>query len=409
MLPLERYRMLDLSRLVPGPFASHLLADMGMEVIKVEEPEPRYGMGRDSLTLPDPTPDQEVRWAAYNSLARNKKSIALNLLDPAKRARSQEIFYRLAREADVILEGYRPGVVRWMGVDYETVSKLNPRIISVSISGYGQSGPYMKYPGHDTQYSALAGAIPLDRTTGAPVSHGMPVSDYSSGMFAAMGVMAALLEREQTGRGQCIDIPMVAASMSFMLGASATRLREQGLGQASPGRGASGLSFLKCKDGKYLTTANSETVFWENFCKVLGKPEFIPLQRARGPEADTMVAEIQAIFLTRDRDDWVKLLRDAETCVAPVNDIAEAMEDPQVRHIGMVWEKEHPVQGTVKQMGFPIRFSRTPAGWRQFAPLLGEHTREILAHNGYTPQEIADLERDGIVKSWEQKTNGSRA
>ena len=399
MLPLEGYRMLDLSRLLPGPVASNILADMGMEVIKVEETEPRYGMGRDVLTHPDPPPEQEVAWAAYNSLARNKKSVALNLLDPDLRPPSQEVFYRLAKDADVVLEGYRPHVVKWMGVDYETVRRHNPRIIYCSISGYGQHGPYIKRAGHDPQYCAVAGTTPPASLEAGQRGHGVPLADYSAGIYAAVGILGALIERDRSGEGQAIDIPMVATAMSFTRANSARFVRE-GSHHLGQGRAAGRFTYIQCSDGKYITTSNAETHFWENFCRVIDREVFIGLRDAVGPEVERMEEEVRAIFLTRTRDEWLRALWEADTCAAPVNDMAEALEDPQVREAGMVWEVDHPSEGRVRQMGFPIGFSRTPATFRSFAPTLGQDTQEVLQAAGYSDAEIAGLEARGIAKRW---------
>ena len=400
MLPLEGYRMLDLSRLLPGPAASNILADMGMEVIKIEETEPRYGMGRDVLTHHDPAPEQEVSWAAYNSLARNKKSVALNLLNPDLRPASQEVFYRLVKNADVVLEGYRPGAVRWMGVDYETVSRHNPRIIYCSISGYGQHGPYIKRAGHDPQYCAVGGTIAPSTIEAGQRGHGVALADYSSGIYAAVGILGALIERDRSGQGQGVDIPMVAAAMSFTRAASSRVVREGGP-EPGPGRAPGRLTYLKCGDGRYISTSNAETTFWENFCRVIGREDFIPLRDAAGPDVDRMEEEVRAIFQTKTRDEWLEALWEADTCAAPVNDMPEALEDPQVREIGMVWEVDHPTEGRVKQMGCPIGFSRTPATFRNFAPVLGQDTRDVLKAAGYSDAELAALEAKGIVKSWE--------
>ncbi|MSQ31491.1 MAG: CoA transferase [Dehalococcoidia bacterium] len=394
---LENYRMLDLSRFLPGPFASHILADMGMDVVKVEETEPRYGMNRDGFTSVDPTPEQEAHEVAHNPVARNKRSIALNLLDPKLRPASQEVFYRLARNADVVLEGYRPGAVTWMGVDYEAIRKVNPRIIYCSITGYGQVGPYVKRPGHDGQFSAVAGlqgrvAAETDGQHGL----GVGIADPASGLYAATAILAAIIEREQSGEGQYIDVPMMSAAMTFGL-AGSTQKPIAGRGA----RGGPSLSILKCKDGTFLSTGNAETLFWANFCKALGHEEYIPLRDDRTEKYSDMVRAVQAQMLTKTRDQWLEILVPAETCVAPIHEsVAAALdEDPQVKAIGMAWELDHPLEGRVRQIGAPVRFSRTPSVFKSWAPLLGEHSHELLREAGYDDTAITALEGHGIVKS----------
>ncbi len=398
---LGKYRMLDLSRLYPGPLASHVLADMGMDVVKIEEPRPRYGMGRDILTPPDPTPEEEVACSAYNSIARNKRSVALDLLDEAARPKAREVFFRLVERADAVLEGYRPGVVEWLGVDYEAVRARNPKIVYCSISAFGQSGPYAGFPGHDRQMSAVAGSVgPRHPETGEPLGHGVAFADVTAGLHAAAGILAALLERGETGEGQYLDVSMVGSVMSSNLGAYELHHRQAALRQKSEPTSQSTLTFIECRDGRWLTTSNAEVPFWERFCRLIGREGYIPLHRESGPEVEAMVEDVREIFRTRDRDDWLRDLWAADTCAAPVNDPAEALDDPQVRHLGMMWEAEHPAQGTVRQVGFPIGFSRSKVELRRFAPVLGEHTHELLAEAGYAAAEIAALERDGVVKSW---------
>ena len=399
MLSLERYRMLDLSRMFPGPFTSHVLADLGMEVIRVEEPEPRYGMPRDTLSPLNHTPELEERYAAYNAVSRNKKSIALNLVDPGKRPQCQEIFYRLAQRADVVLDGYRPGTLEWMGVDYETVKAYNPRIIYCCLTGFGHTGPYARRPGHGGQFEALGGTMRLDGE-GVPVGAGLALGDLSGALHATTSILAALLHREHTGEGQFIDVSLSAAAMALAV-SNAAQLARGDPRPPQAARGTNALSLLKCKDGKWLSTGNAETIFWEAFCKALGRPEWIPLRRTQGPETEKMVKEVQKIFLTKSRDEWLEILVKADTCVAPVNDIEAALQDPHMRQIGMVWEMEHPKMGTITQTGFPVRFSGKPVPPGSFGPVLGQHTREILKEEGYSQAQIAELEQQGVVESWE--------
>ena len=398
MLSLERYRMLDLSRTLPGTFASHVLADLGMDVIRIEETEPRYGMGRDPLSPANPTPELEEEWAAYNGLARSKRSLALDLLDPTKRPMAQEVFYRLVKQADVVVEGYRPGAVQWMGVDYETVKQHNPRIVYCSLSGYGQTGPYARRPAHGGQTDGLSGTIRFE--DGRPIGNPVPIGDISAALYATTCITSALLHREHTAEGQYIDIGLAQAGMSALVRAAANYAREGDPGQNQQPPQGPGFGFLLCKDGKWISTGNAETIFWENFCNVLGRPDWIPLRRTTGHERDQMAKDIREIFLTKTRDEWMRILVEAETCVGPVNNTADAFHDPQILHFGMVVEMEHPKFGTIQQMGFPARLSSGPVKPRSFAPLLGEHTEAVLEELGFEPAEIAELERTGIVKAW---------
>ena len=392
---LERYRMLDLSRFLPGPFTSHILADWGMDILKVEETLPRYGMGRDSITPPDPTPEEDARYAAHNSLARNKRSISLNLLDPKLRPESQEVFYRLVKDADVVLEGYRPGVAKWMGVDYETLKAINPRIICCSISGYGQEGPYVKRPGHDGQFVAITGLMGGRNGEGEPRSAGVALADVSSALWAANSILAALLEREVSGEGQYIDVPMAGAVMTYGLTAS-TQLRtpRYALQRTGPG-----ISVLKCSDGLYISTGNADQIFWANFMNAIGKPEYADKRDVQGDEWSTMCDDVRDLFLTKTRDEWMQILLAVDTCVAPIHmSMEEAFKDPQIQAIGMAWDVQHPTEGAIRQMGSPVKFSRTPATFRNFAPVWGQETRDVLADAGYSAAEIEDLRARGIIR-----------
>jgi alpha-methylacyl-CoA racemase len=396
LFSLERYTVLDLSRFFPGPFASHVLADMGMNVIKVEESQPRYGMGRDGLTPPDPSPAEDERSAAYNALARNKRSIAMDLLDPVLRGRVQEVFYKLVARADVLLEGYRPGAAAWMGFDYDTVRRHQPSIVYCSMSGFGQDGPYAMRPAHGGQFEAISGVM-RQRPDQVPERYPVPLGDVSGALYAAVSIVSALGHRELTGEGAYIDVSLAASAMSLMVMDASRVVRPGPIRSSSPGVGYD-VGFLQCKDGLWISTGNSETVFWSNFCLALGRPEWIPLQGHADAEAMRMSDEIHNLFLTKTRDEWLELLVGAETCVAPVNDIAAAIEDPQMKYTGMVVELDHPTEGSVTQLGFPVRVAGEDMNY-EFAPVLGRDTRTILRDVGYSDSEIDALEQDGIVRS----------
>lgn len=395
-LPLEGIRILDLSRLLPGPSASMLLADLGAEVIKVESPELIGARGHDVLSPNDPTPENERRYAAWNSLARNKRSLVVNLKAPA----GQRILYGLAKTADVLLEGFRPGVTKRLGVDYETLRAINPRLIYCSISGYGQSGPYANLAGHDPCYASVAGVMAVTSDdAGHPVGTGVQLVDYASGLFAALGILAALRARDLTGRGQFVDVSMLDSAMHFITAYSGFYFRDG----IVPKRGRPNLTVLRTKDGKYIATANREPHFWENFCRAIGAPELIaartpgPFGGEPTPEA---VERVRAIIATKTRDEWFAILREADTCVAPVLEIDEVFEDPQVRHRQMVLELDHPTEGRVRQIGFPLKLSETPATFRHFAPERGRDTVALLRELGYSDDEIAELERQRVVVTW---------
>ena len=402
---LERYRMLDLARMLPGPFTSHILADLGMDVVKVEEPNPRAGMGRDIFTPAVPSPADEVRASAHNAVARNKRSLALNLFDPALRADAQQVFYRLVETADVVLDGYRPGTTAWLGVDYETVSKINPRIVYCAISSYGQDGPYAQRAGHGGQFFAASGLM-ADMGRGGDVPEGpaIAIGDLAAGFYAANCIQAALIERETSGLGQFIDVSLTGSAMTL----SAARPQGAGIAAARGAHGVNrrrpgpGLGALECRDGLWLSTGNAESTFWERFCRVIGHEEFIPVRNTDDNRAYLeMVDTVRKLFLTKDRDEWIDILVAADTVVAPIHmTLDEAYEDPQMQHIGMNWDLPHPTEGTVRQLGFPVRFSRTPVEFQQFAPLLGEHTSEVLAEAGYDDAAIAALEAKGVVGRW---------
>jgi len=402
MLALEGVKILDLSRLVPGAFCTMLLGDLGAEVLKIEAPginELRSSSG----TVPG---EENLKAAAYYALDRNKKSIVVNLKSEAGR----DIFYRLSRHADVIVEGFRPGVAKRLRIDYETIRKLNPKIIYCSLSGYGQDGPYHAFPGHDINYIAMAGVLGLiGSSEGPPVIPLNLVADFAgAALYGALGISVALVARNKTGKGQYVDMAYLDGAVSLMtwftcgyfFDGSMLKRGESWLHGAYPYYG-----IYETRDGKYITIGCLEPHFWENLCRFLGKEEYIPYHFAlehtfHKPEDekwDEIRSSLKQIFLTKTRDEWFELLIRNDVPAGKVYTPDEVFSDPQVLHRQMVIEVEHPTLGKIKQVGIAPRLSGTPGKVRSLSPLPGEHTDEILQELDYKREEIENLRQEGVV------------
>jgi len=395
MLPLEGVRILDLSRYAPGHYCTMLLGDLGADVLMVEEVV--VGGSRASA-VGEPLPVRQRREAPhYNALDRNKRSIALNL----KSEEGRQIFYRLVREADVLLEGYRPGVTKRLRIDYETLRELNPRLVYCSLSGYGQEGPYAQLSGHDINYISIAGALGcIGHPEQGPAIPLNLLADYGGGgLHAAFAIMVALYARDRLGQGQYLDLSLTDGVLSLMTGTVLHYLTSGEL--PLPGRHMlnGGLPFYavyEAADGRYVSIGCIEPWFFANLCRALGCEEFIPHQHS--PEwYPQMFATFREKFKTRTRDEWVEFLRSQDVCIAPVYTLDEALRDPQLRQRGMILELEHPEKGRVQQVGFSVKLSATPAQFRSFAPARGQHTDEVLRGLGYSQEEIADLRQKGVV------------
>jgi crotonobetainyl-CoA:carnitine CoA-transferase CaiB-like acyl-CoA transferase len=402
MLALEGVKILDLSRLVPGAFCTMLLGDLGAEVLKIEAPVLTGFTGS-----PGAFPGEESRKAAaYYAPDRNKKSIVVNL----KSETGREIFYRLSRHADVIVEGFRPGVAKRLRIDYETISKLNPRIIYCSLSGYGQDGPYGAFPGHDINYIAMAGVLGLiGSSEGPPAVPLNLVADFAgAALYGALGISIALVARHKTGKGQYVDTAYMDGAISLMtwfncghfFDGSMLKRGESWLHGAYPYYGV-----YETKNGKYITIGCLEPHFWENLCRLLGKEEYIPYHFAlqhtfHKPEDekwDEIRSSLKQIFLTKTRDEWFELLIRNDVPAGKVYTPDEVFSDPQVLHRQMVIEVEHPTLGKIKQVGIAPKLSGTPGKVRTLSPLPGEHTDEILQELGYKREEIENLRQEGAV------------
>ncbi len=386
--PLEDITVLDLSRVLVGPFCSMMLADMGADVIKVEEP----GVGDETRTWGPPFVAGEATY--FLSINRNKRSITVNLRSEAGR----EIIYRLAGRADIVLENFRPGVARKLRVDYDALKARNPRLIYTSFSAFGQTGPYAERPGYDLVLQAMGGIMSLtgypDRP---PVKMGVAISDLAAGMFAAYAIVSALYSRTRTGQGQYIDVALLDGQIA-LLSAWASNYFATG---KTPGRYGSGhpqivpYQAFATQTFEIIVCVTNEK-FWALFCDLLdlGDLKDDPRYRTnpdRVQNRGTLVPILKGKFLTKSGEEWLELLQAAGIPSAPINTVDRALADPQVQARGMVVEVEHPKAGRLRLPGPPYKLSGTPATVRTAPPLLGQHTDEILAALGYSPAEIRHL------------------
>jgi crotonobetainyl-CoA:carnitine CoA-transferase CaiB-like acyl-CoA transferase len=392
--PLEGIMVLDLSRVAPGAYCAMLLGDLGADVLKVEQPH-KPGLLGSGLS---PIGEGAEREAAYNALNRNKRSIVLNL----KSAEAKEIFLKLAQRADVVLEGFRPGVVKRLGVNYDTVKERNPKIVYCSLTGYGQDGPYRDMPGHDLNYVSIPGILSLiGRRDGSPTIPGNLMADYAGGgMHAALGILAALMARERTGKGQFVDIAMADGVLSMMSREFSMYLSSGVLpkrGETLLTGAAPDYNVYESQDGKYISVACLEPRFWENLCKILGREDLIAYQRNE-EKKDEIFSAFSDIFRTRTRDEWLEILEQTDVCVAPVNTLDEVLADPQVLHRRMVVDIDSPTVGKVKQVGISVKLSETPGEIRSLAPFLGQHTEEVLTDLGYSMDRIAEMRDKKVIQ-----------
>ena len=392
-LPLEDVTVIDLGRILPAPFCTMVLADMGATVVKVEDAQDRGGVGRDMLTPPSPSPEVEERACAYNHLGRNKKSIALNL----RSEEAREVFYRLARDADVVIESFRPGVVERLGVDYKTISEINPKIVYCSLTAYGQESAYRDLPGHEPEYCAISGAMALTGDEeGNPVIIGANLADVSGALHAAIAILSALRLRDKTGQRQYIDLSIADCMLSFTgvnLGLYLRNGFVPGRGWQPPYRHA-----WETKDGKFVVVTNPEFHLWERFCKAIEREDLIPKQRPKGEERRRINDEIARVMRTKTREEWVTILRGAGVSVAPLHEIDEVAAEGHFLERGMIVGHSHPSLGTVNQLETPIKFSGAPPQFRNFAPRLGEHTEDIMISLGYSKEEIQAMRAAGAAK-----------
>lgn len=392
--PLAGVRVLDLTRILSGPFCSMMLADWGADVIKVEEP----GEGDNTRRWGPPFIAGES--AYFLSVNRNKRSIALDL----KRDEGRRILHRLAARADVVIENFRPGTAQRLGAGYEELAALNPRLIYCSISGFGQDGPYRERPGFDAVAQAMSGMMSITgEPDGPPMKHGMSIGDLAAGMWAAFAITSALYEREKSGRGQYLDVSLLDSLISWLTFVAAGHFATGQL----PQRYGSGHPTLvpyqpfATADG-YLMLAVGNDKQWQIFCRVAGlaaaaaDPRFAT-NAGRVVHRDEVVATVAAAMKERSTADWQQALEEAGVPCGPIYNLEQVFADPQVQARGMVVEFDHPVAGRVKTVGTPVKLSRTAPQPPEPAPLLGEHTRAILREAGYSDREIDALIEAGVA------------
>ena len=371
--------VIDLSRMLPGPYCSMILADHGARVIAIED---KKYMSDDLFVSP---------------VNRNKDHMTLNL----KTKQGEEIFFKLARDADVLLEGFRPGVTKRLGIDYESVKEVNPRIIYCSITGYGQNGPYRDMAGHDVNYLSFAGILDLiGEKNGSPYIPGIQIADLvGGGMNAAIGILLALVARGKSGKGQYIDISMTDG-MVGLLPIPLYLFQRHG---KVPQRSDTFLSHryacynvYETADERYISIGAAENRFWQNLCNLLGVPEYVPLQYDDSHRQE-ILEFFRKTFKRKTLEQWIKELGDKDVCWGKVQDFAEVLKDPLFLARDMVGEIKNERGESVAVLGIPVKLSDTPGGIRTAPVSFGQSTKKILEELGYTKREIEEFMEKGVV------------
>ncbi|GAA5335012.1 MULTISPECIES: CaiB/BaiF CoA transferase family protein [Thermus] len=393
MGPLSGIKVLDLSRVLAGPLCTMILADLGAEVIKVEPPwgDETRGWG---------PPFRQGESAYFLSVNRGKRSVALDLKHPE----GQEAVRRLAREADVLVENFKTGDLARYGLDYARLSALNPRLVYLSLTGFGQTGPRAKEPGYDAALQGYTGIMSVTgEPQGPPMKVGVAWIDVMTGMMGAIAVLAALWERERSGLGQHIDLSLFDVGLfalanlgqSYLLTGKPPKRLGNAHAQIVP------YGAFPAEDGWLVLAVGNDEQFGR-LCQVLGLPELqerFPTNPERVTHREEVVEAITQVLKTKPRAHWLKRLQEAGVPAAPVNDLSEAFQDPQAEARGAVWTLEHPLLGALPTLANPLRFlSRTPASPPSPPPLLGEHTEAVLLEAGFTPEEVRRLVEKGIAR-----------
>jgi crotonobetainyl-CoA:carnitine CoA-transferase CaiB-like acyl-CoA transferase len=381
MSALQGVVVLDLSRYLPGPYCTLMLGDYGADVIRIEQPseviKKRKTFGQADLS------DAELeKLKAFEISSRNKRSVLLDLRKPS----SKEVMERLIKRADVLVSDYRPGVLDDAGYDYESVRALNPRLIYCAISLCGQTGPYRDVPGHDPVSLAVAGVLTrFSSGSDSPRTIGVPISDINSALHAVVGILLALRARETTGKGQLVDVAMSDTAFSFVT-SSLSRLLATGK-EPPIGINMANNGVWQTRDGKHICTTDMEPRYWDAFCDLIARPQWKKLLHKRAEYE----AELRAIFLTRDRDEWIKLFRDAGTQGAPVLSLAETIKDQHAIARGVVTTTQDDAGNNITHIGPLIKMSDTPGEIRHVARMPGADSRDVLSELGFDKKEVDAL------------------
>lgn len=387
-MDLDGMRIVDLTRLLPGPYATQLLADMGADVVKVEDPD-----GGDYARTNEPSTPDGVG-AVFDAVNRGKRSVAIDLTEPAGR----ELCYRLVETADAVVESFRPGVVDRLGVDHDTLAEENPELVYCSLTGYGQTGPDADRAGHDLNYVGAAGMLDLTRRSAGerPTIPGFPVADMAGGLVAALGVVSALLARERGGGGEYVDVAMGDAVLSLgtAMAAYAFAGEPPVPGHSTLTGGVPWYDVYATSDDEYVTLAALEPKFWAGFCRAVDRPDLLDAHGTADPDRRAALREeLRELFRSRDREAWESLLEEADTAFAPVRSIEAAVEHPQFRSRPVVDERGdgHP------RVGLPLDFAGDRPSTDGPPPGHGEHTREVLDELGVTEAERRELADEGVL------------
>ncbi|MBZ0317777.1 MAG: CoA transferase [Anaerolineae bacterium] len=386
--PLTSLRILDFSTLLPGPFATMMLGDMGADIIRIEAPN-----RPDILRETPPMVGQHS--AAHATLNRNKRSLALNLKHPD----APTLIQKLVQTHDIVVEQFRPGVMDRLGVGYTVLEEANPHLIYCAITGYGQTGPFRDRAGHDNNYLALSGLMSHSgRMDTGPYPQGTQIADIGGGSYGAVvAILGAVIHRLHTGEGQFLDVSMLDGAIAWnaLAGANFLGGGELPTYESWMLNGGTHYGYYRTADGRYLSVSALEPQFWQGFCKAIGRPDFIPRYTHAGPAMRQVRDEIAAVILTKTMVEWMAIFEPLDVCVEPVLNLAEMTEHPQIHAREMIIEVPNE-NGTLPQIAHPIKYSATPPKYRFSGAELGQHTAQILGEMGYTNTEIEQMQTDGL-------------